>query len=377
MGAFLIRNGRVYNPARHQWSDGDIAVEDGSIIGGIPSGEYEMVDASGCIVMPGLIDYHVHYFNHGAENGVNPDAASFPCGITTAVDGGSCGAANYEMYRRGVMSFSDVRILNMLLMGSGGQTTDRYPERQEERYFDVCKIRRLFASHSRNLVGLKLRLSAGIIEEEEARRSLRATVALGDELGCNVCVHITDPAMNLEELAGILRKDDVICHVYQGKGRETILDSSGAVRKGILDARARGVLFDASNGCNNYDLDICKRAMDQGFKPDIISSDINTSGFYLQPLHSLPRIMSKYLDLGMELEAVLDAATIRPAKLIGREELASMDMGTTADISILKIKKKEVYYRDRNGHTFTGHQVIVPQMTMKQGKVMYCQADFT
>ena len=175
----------------------------------------------------------------------------------------------------------------------------------------------------------------------------------------------------------MLRRKDVICHVYQGKGRETILDENGAVRKGIMDARERGVLFDASNGCNNYDLEISRKAVKQGFIPDIISSDINTAGFYLQPLHSLPRIMSKYLDMGMCLEKVLDAATVCPAQLIGREELASLDMGSTADVAILKLVEKEVCYSDRNGHTFTGHQVIVPQMTIKGGKVMYCQADFT
>ena len=124
----------------------------------------------------------------------------------------------------------------------------------------------------------------------------------------------------------MLRRNDVICHVYQGKGRETILDENGMVRKGIMDARERGVLFDASNGCNNYDLEISRKAMKQGFIPDIISSDINTAGFYLQPLHSLPRIMSKYLDMGMCLERVLDAVTVCPARLIGREELASLDM---------------------------------------------------
>lgn len=349
METLLIRSGKVYNPARHEWSYKDIAVKNGRIMEGLPSGDCEVVDASGCIVTAGLIDYHVHYFNHGTENGVNPDAASFPCGITTVVDGGSCGAANYEMYRRSVMSFSDVRILNMLLMGSGGQTTNQYPERLEERYFDRDKIRALFRTYPDNLVGLKLRLSADIIGENEAEKSLRATVAVAEELGCNICVHITDPAMDLEKLAGMLRRKDVICHVYQGKGRETILDENGAVRKGIMDARERGVLFDASNGCNNYDLEISRKAVKQGFIPDIISSDINTAGFYLQPLHSLPRIMSKYLDMGMCLEKVLDAATVCPAQLIGREELASLDMGSTADVAILKLVEKEVCYSDRNG----------------------------
>ncbi|MCC8025996.1 MAG: metallo-dependent hydrolase [Clostridium sp.] len=376
MGAYLIRNGKIYNPITHELYDGDIAVEKGRIASGPLSEGYETIDADGCIVTAGLIDYHVHYFNHGTENGVNPDAASFPCGVTTAVDGGSCGAANYELYRKSVMAFSDVRILNMLLMGSGGQITDRYPEHLEEKYFDIEKIRALFSRYPRNLTGLKLRLSEGIIGAQEGERSLVRTVELAEELGCNVCVHITNPVMELERLAGYLRKGDVICHIYQGKGRDTVLGPDGSIHRGILEARERGVLFDASNGCNNYDLEICRRAMEQGFTPDIISSDINTSGFYRQPLHSLPRILSKFMDLGMTLAQVLDAATLRPAQLIRREDLASLEPGTTADIAVFKVKKKDVLYQDRAGHTFKGRHVIVPQMTIKSGAIMYCQADF-
>ena len=376
MNAFVIKGGRVYNPLRGEWTQSDVAVEDGKIISGLPQGEYREIDASDCIVTTGLIDYHVHYFNHGTENGVNPDAASFPCGVTTAVDAGSCGAAHYELYRKTVMAMSDVRIFNMLLMASGGQITDQYPERLEERYFDRKKIKALFERYPHNLVGLKTRMSVGLLEPEEARRSLAATVDLAEELGCRISVHITNPVISLEEIGRILRKGDVICHIYQGKGQETLLDEKGNIRSGILKAREKGVVFDASNGCNNFDLEVCRRAIDQGFRPDIISSDINTSGFYLEPLHSLPRILSKYLELGMSLEDVLDTATITPARILERPDLASMDEGTEADISVFELREKRVLYSDKAGHTMEGSRVLVPQLTVKGGKIMYCQADF-
>lgn len=376
MNAFLIKNGVVYHPEHHACIREDIAVEDGRIAAVDQGKSYTEIDAEGCIVTPGLIDFHVHYFNRGTENGVNPDAASFPCGITTAVDGGSCGAAHYELYRQSVMAHSDVRILNYLLMASGGQITDQYPERLEAEYFDRDKIRRLFKEYPCNLAGLKIRMSNGIIAPEKAEESLGETVKLAGELGCNVVVHITNPVMDLEKLAGMLRSGDVICHCYQDKGAENILNSDGTIRAGILKARERGVLFDASNGRNNYDLEVCKKALAQGFAPDIISSDINTSGLFLQPLHSLPRIMGKYLALGMSLEDVLDAVILTPARLVHREELASMEVGTTADMAILRIVGKELLYCDMAGHKMTGSQAIVPQMTIKGGKIMYCQADF-
>lgn len=374
---FLIKNGTLYNPADHTLRSGDIAVKNGLIAAPEADGEYrQVIDAEGCLVLPGLIDYHVHYFLNGGENGVQPDAASFCNGITTAVDGGSCGAGSYELYRRSVMAMSEVRILNYLLVASGGQICDRYPENLDPAYFDEQKILDLFAHYQDNLVALKTRISSNIISPDLARRSLEATVRIADKAKVPVVVHVTDCCIGLDELASFLRPGDVICHIYQGKGTHTCLGEDGQVLPGLWDARKRGVLIDASNGRSNFDVEVARKAVEQGFAPDIISSDNNTSSFFLQPLHTLPRILSKFLDFGMTLEDVLDTATIIPARKINMPELASLAEGTLADLCILKLKKKSVPYTDINGHSFTGTQVLVPMMTFKGGKCMYCQADF-
>ncbi len=374
----LIKNGAVYDPVRQQMENRDIALVDGKIARPDPNKVYrQVIDAQGCVVAPGLIDYHVHYFNHGTENGVNPDANAFCCGITTAVDGGSCGAGGYEFYRRSLVSLSDVRILNYLLVASGGQATDQYPENLDPQYFDEEKIARLFREHPHNLVALKTRISNGIVAPEQAEASLRETIRIAERVGTRVVVHVTDPAIPLDRLADMLRPGDVICHIYQNRGKYTCLDGQGKILEGLWKARKRGVLFDASNGRSNYDLEVCKAAVAQGFTPDIISSDINTSSDFLQPLHSLPRILSKFLDLGMTLEQVLDTVTRIPAGLIGRPDLASMDEETEGDLCILRLKKKPVPYQDINGNSFLGTQVLVPMMTFKGGKCMYCQADFS
>ena len=96
----------------------------------------------------------------------------------------------------------------------------------------------------------------------------------------------------------------------------------------------------------------------------------------MQPLHSLPRILSKFLDFGMGLPQVLDAATAAPARLIGRPSLASMAEGTEADVCILRLKEKKVPYEDINGNRFEGSRVLVPMMTFKGGECKFCQADF-
>ncbi|MGL6200180.1 MAG: amidohydrolase family protein [Lachnospiraceae bacterium] len=377
MNNYKIKNGKIYNPICKEWIKKTVYIENGKISEGNHQTSYENIDAEGCIVSPGFIDYHVHYFNHGSDNGVNGDAASFPCGVTTVVDGGSCGASTYEVFEHNTIVPSDVRIMSLLYVASGGQLTSQYVEDLNPENFDEQKITQLFEKYRHHLVGLKIRLSKNIVSPEVAHRALKRTIQIAEKLGTNVVVHITNPAMDLELLASELRVGDVICHIYQNKGDENIFDKDGKMRKGILDAQKRGVIMDSSNGVNNFHLKVAEAAVAQGFLPDVISTDLNTLSCFTQPLHSMPRVMSKYLTFGMPLEKVLNASILTPARLIGMESLASMAEGTEADIVIFKIKEKEIkYYDHTDTNCITGNQIIVPQMTLKGGTVMYSQCDF-
>ena len=65
----LIKNGRVIDPKSKMDEVIDIVIKDNKIlkIGGYSlTDEYEkIIDASGCIVAPGLIDVHVHFRDPG------------------------------------------------------------------------------------------------------------------------------------------------------------------------------------------------------------------------------------------------------------------------------------------------------------------------
>lgn len=67
----LIKNGRVLDPASNRDGIYDILVEDGiisKVAEKIDIAAEEVVDASGCYVMPGLIDLHVHFREPGFEH---------------------------------------------------------------------------------------------------------------------------------------------------------------------------------------------------------------------------------------------------------------------------------------------------------------------
>ena len=372
----LIKNGNVYDPAKHLLTKGDVAIAGDVIAAPVNNAKYDhVIDATDCIVTTGLIDYHVHYYRGGCDFGLNPDSTSLCCGVTTAVDGGSCGVSNYDRFHTDVIALSETRVLSYLLVASGGQVTSAYPENLDPEKFQEQRILDCFAKYGKEIVGLKTRISKNIIAPELAEKSLRRTVEIAEKAKTRVIVHVTDCSMPLDKLAAILRPDDVICHIYQGKSNNC-LDAQGKVLAGLWEAKKRGVLFDVGNGCNNYDMEVCQAALKQGFLPDIISTDTTTLGRFIQPLHSLPRVLSKFLDMGLSLSDVLDTATITPAKLINMPELGSMAPGTVADICILKKKEKAISYMDKAGHHFQGTQVLVPMMTFKNGMPAYCQVDF-
>ncbi|WP_294755608.1 metallo-dependent hydrolase [uncultured Flavonifractor sp.] len=374
---FLIKGGMLYDPLAQKMRMGDLAIIAGRIADPNDGQIYRQeIDASGCYVTPGLIDFHVHYFHGATSAGVAPDSNSFCSGVTTVVDGGSSGTTNYEFYRNTIMANSQVDIFNQLLIAAGGQITDCYPENMDADRFDENAIVRLFQRYRENLKGIKLRLSKSILDRETAVRAIVRAKEIAFQVQTPLVVHVTDCPLPLDEVASYLSKDDVICHIYHGQGKNTCLDQNGRVLSGLFEARKRGVLFDSCNGWKNFDLSVARAAIEQGFYPDIISSDLNSSSNFLQPLYCLPRVMSKYLDFGMSLENVFNAAIASPAKCIHEEELASLAAGTKADICIFKLKRKAITHTDFNCNTLTGAQILVPMMTFKNGICVYCQSDF-
>ena len=130
---FLIKNGTIYDPAQHKTWKGDIALVDGKIAAPSENHQYrQVIDAEGCIVTSGLIDYHVHYMRGASEGGVQADVVSFCSGITTVVDGGTAGTGMYEHIYRTIVANSQLRFMNLLLAASGGQSNNQYPENLDQ-----------------------------------------------------------------------------------------------------------------------------------------------------------------------------------------------------------------------------------------------------
>ncbi|HJO80825.1 MAG TPA: amidohydrolase/deacetylase family metallohydrolase, partial [SAR202 cluster bacterium] len=95
MTDLLLKGGEVIDPSQGIRERLDVAVIDGAITQLVanlePDAETRVIDVTGKLVVPGLIDLHCHIYHGVNQTGVNPDLAGVYAGVTTLVDAGSAG----------------------------------------------------------------------------------------------------------------------------------------------------------------------------------------------------------------------------------------------------------------------------------------------
>ena len=381
---FLITGGRVIDPSRGIDEIRDVAVRGMRIV------ELEsesaacahVIDASGCIVCPGLIDSHTHVFYEGSTTCIRPDLM-IAQGTTAAVDAGSAGTATFEAFYKTVAAQASIRLKSFLTVYSGGQLDARLCEDFNPQLYNVDRMERLIDKYRDQILGLKIRISRGVVPDEKGLDYLKAVVELAEQLNARldtklrVCVHTTNAPAAAGELADCLRPGDIFCHCYQGAGN-TILTEDGSIQERVLAARQRGVIFDAANGKGNFGIEVARKAIKAGFFPDIISSDLTLDKFNMPPYtKNLTAVMAKYLEMGLDLMTVLRAVTETPARIMGMEgKIGTLKPGAYADIVILKEKAVRFVQKDWQDEEFACSRILVPQLTMCGGEILYSQADF-
>ncbi len=383
---YIIRGGHVMDPATGTNEVKDIYIRNMRIVD-VKDGEAacendHVIDASGKIVTPGLIDFHTHLFHEGSSICIDPDMMVAQ-GTTSAVDAGSAGTSTFEAFYKSVIAQSLVRVKGFLTVYGGGQLDPKLCEDFNPELFNVDKMERVIEACRDHILGLKIRLSRGVVPEETGADYLRAVVRLADVLNdrlgtsLRVCVHTTNAPVMAGEVADCLRPGDIFCHCYQGAGNPICLED-GTIDPGVIRARERGVVFDAANGKGNFCLKTAQRALAAGFEPDIISTDLTVDKFNMPPYaKNLPLVISKYLALGMDLMTVLEKVTINPARLMKMEgEIGSLEPGKLVDIAIFELKDKIYIQKDFCDDELVCNQILIPQMTMIAGEIQYCQSDF-
>jgi dihydroorotase len=165
-----------------------------------------------------------------------------------------------------------------------------------------------------------------------------------------------------------MRPGDIHTHFY---GRLTPqLDAGKKLQPYMLEARKRGVLFDVGHGSGSFWFRIAVPAIKQGFLPDTISTDLHKQSVML-PRATLLNVMSKFLNIGMTFEQVVERTTVAPAKAIRRPELGTLNEGAVADIAVLEIERGSFAFVDSGLAKHTGTQRLRCALTIRNGRVVW------
>lgn len=352
----LITGGRVIDPATGMNALADVAIRDGKItaVGRDLSPNVSWVTNVGGLVVPGLIDIHVH-----ARDAELPPAANMSDGVTTLVDAGSRGAGNIDSIIA-IAEAAPNRMRMLLNIGMFGNNPGGRAEFLDGvATGDVSRARAAIAEHRNWIVGVKARLSRGVSAERDLQVLRRAILAT-EPFGIPVMIHIGDTATPLPQLLALLRPGDIVTHMY-APTPNGILDGDGRLLPDVIAARRRGIRFDFGNGLNeHWDWTVAEAALAQDFPPDTISSDLNVPGRDAQ-VFNLPNVASKFLTLGMSLDEVIACVTSNAAATFDEfAGLGSLRPGATADIAILDLVEGEFDFVDNYGGHRTGGRKLLP-----------------
>ncbi len=377
---FIIKGGYVFDSLNRTFAVRDLYIKDGLLADGAGMEAAEIIDARGKYVVPGLIDEHAHLNLDGTIIGANADLTCIPGGVTSAVDGGTTGAAGFELfYKSNIIRYETSVYAYLNVSTFGNKSLCLHEENHDPADFREDLILKLFRKYPDILRGLKVRMCSGTLENY-GMKPLYKTIEISERLQAAgfhapVIVHYGDLPENVtvKELTASLRKGDVLAHAYQTHG-ETIFDSDGKVLNCVKEAQTRGVVIDSCNGRVHWSFDNMKNGFADGFYPDIISSDLVRASEYTRPGFSLLHAMRVCSAAGMDREAILQAVTYHPAKAAGiLDKAGTLEPGKTADIAVLDIAEDHSVLKDMFGGECEGKEIFIPLLTMKQGRAAYRQ----
>jgi dihydroorotase len=165
-----------------------------------------------------------------------------------------------------------------------------------------------------------------------------------------------------------LRAGDIYTHCYSGHREELLTD--GKVNPAMFTGRKRGIFFDVGFGAGSFYWYVAVPALQQGFPPDSISTDLHT-GSMNAGMKSMTNAMSSILNLGAPLASVIQMSTWNPARQIKRPQLGNLDIGAEADIAVLRLDKGKFGFIDSAGAMNTGDQRITAELTVRRGRVVW------
>ena len=371
----LLKGGHLIDPKNNRDGLMDLAITNGTIAAidtTIPATQaQQVIDVNGLYITPGLIDIHTHMYatpGHrdawAGDNSILPDGFSFRTGVTTMVDTGSAGWRTLEDFRYRVLERFQTRMFAFVnIVGMGMVSTDL---EQNVADMDIERTVAAMRDHAEFVVGSK---TAHFHSTDWV--SVDRTLAAGQAAGLPAMIDFGSFPKErpyYELVTQRMAPGDISTHMFLGD--VPWIDANGKVLDYLHQARTRGIIFDVGHGAGSFYWRNAVPAIEQGFYPDSISTDLHTLNMN-GPMMDMATVMSKFLALGMPLEEIIRESTINPANEIGHPELGHLSIGAVADIAALQCMQGQFVYRDVRDGRFAGTERLFCELTLKDGDVVW------
>jgi len=401
----ILRGGRVICPASGIDGVKDVGVR-GGVIAAIEnhilaSSANKIVDVSGKLVLPGLIDTHAHVYQYvSGRFGLNADMVGVHSGVTTVVDQGGPSCMTLPGFRHFVVESAKTRVVAFLsAYVVGGLEGHYYPQLYSPDGVDVAATVAAAKANKDIVRGIKAHAEIGGF----ARWGIRV-IEMAAEIGrlaeLPVYVHFgelwglpesgangEDADTIVERVIPLLRPGDVLAHPFT-RHPGGFVNRQGRVHRVIKAALDRGLKVDVGHG-SHFSYRLARAALDAGIIPHTLGADMHgyntrvppppgtpkehpddeNHPFLGQARFSLTQAMSSMMALGLSLDEVVPMVTNNAAAMLGMSgEIGALAVGRAADISVLYDDRARFRLSDNEKNEVVADRLLRPAFCLRAGR---------
>jgi dihydroorotase len=398
----ILQGGRVIDPAQDVDGFFDVAIRDGHIAAvgtTIPdTATTDVIDVSGTLVLPGMIDTHAHVYQHvtGAF-GLNADMVGVHSGVTALVDQGGPSCMTLPGFRTFIAERAQSRVyafLSAYLVG--GLEGHAYPSLYRPDCMNVDATVRVALDNADMIKGIKAHAEPGGFARWGSE-VMQQAAQIGEQTNLPVYVHFGQlwplpenggsdvmPDEILPRVVALLKPGDVLAHPFT-RHPGGFVNMDGVVHPIVSEALERGLRVDVGYG-SHFSFKMARIALDAGIVPHTLGADMHGYNtrvpepadsrtapqeehwFYGQTRFGLVSAMTALMALGLSLEQLVPMVTTNAARMLGLEgELGTLKPGAVADVSVLHDDRGQWTLSDNEGNEVETQRMLRPAFCLRAG----------